>query len=133
MLTFEVERKSFFVIRLIAIPLTLIVFLSWSVFWMGQSSLGDRMSVSFVGILTAVTYQVLVAGILPQISSLTLIHSFLGINFLIMCLTVVINLVVGYYDRIGEKEVGDKVDRACRWSFPVSYVVLNIVQLIFFY
>lgn len=131
--TFSVERESFFIVRLIVIPLTLIVLLSWSVFWMGQSSLGDRMSVSFVGILTAVTYQVLVAGILPQISGFTLMHSFLGINFIIMCLTVLINLVVGYYDRVGNEETGDKVDRFCRWAFPGGYVTLNIAQLAFFY
>ena len=129
----DVERKSFFMVRLIIIPLTLIVFLSWSVFWMGQSSLGDRMSVSFVGILTAVTYQVLVAEILPQISYYTLIHSFLGINFMVMCLTVMINLIVGAYDKKGNQEAGDKLDSICRWAFPIVYIIVSFSQVIFFY
>jgi hypothetical protein len=48
----DMERKSLFMVRLVIVPLVLIVMLSWSVFWMDQSSLGDRVSVSFIGILT---------------------------------------------------------------------------------
>ena len=110
--------------------LVLIVMLSWSVFWMERSSLGDRISVSFIGILTAVTYQIVLSEILPQISYLTLIHGFLNLSFLIMCATVVINLVVGALDRKGMTELGDLVDYRCRWVFPLIYVVLNLVMLI---
>ena len=53
----EVERESFFVVRLVVIPLMLIVMLSWSVFWMERAALEDRINVSFIGILTAVAYQ----------------------------------------------------------------------------
>ena len=45
----HVQRQSFFIVRLIVLPLGLIVVLSWSVFWMDRSSLGDRINVSFVG------------------------------------------------------------------------------------
>lgn len=65
----DVERKSLFMIRLVVVPLLLIVMLSWSVFWMDQSSLGDRVSVSFIGILTVVAYQIILSETLPRISS----------------------------------------------------------------
>ena len=54
----DVKRQPLFMLRLVVIPLCLIVMLSWSVFWMDRSSVGDRMAVSFVGILTAVAYQI---------------------------------------------------------------------------
>lgn len=119
--------------RLVVIPLALIAMLSWSVFWMDKSSLGDRMSVSFVGILTAVTYQVVVSGILPKISDFTMIHGFLNISFFIMCSTVVINLMVGALDRSGKSEYGDRLDRISRWAFPAGYALMNIINWIFFY
>ena len=53
-MSIDLERASFYVRRLVIIPLILIVVLSWSVFWMERSSLGDRINLSFVGILTAV-------------------------------------------------------------------------------
>jgi hypothetical protein len=117
----NVERKSFFVVRLVVVPLILIVMLSWSVFWMERSSLGDRISISFIGILTAVAYQIVVSEIQPHISYVTLMHGFLNLSLLIMCATVLVNLIVGALDRKGESDLGDLVDYRCRWIFPLTY------------
>jgi hypothetical protein len=125
----DVQRESFFMVRLVVFPLALIVMLSWSVFWMERSSLGDRLAVSFIGILTAVAYQIVVSEILPQISYVTLMHGFLNLSFFMMCVTVVINLVVGALDRHGRSEAGDRVDRRCRWIFPLTYFGLTLVMV----
>jgi hypothetical protein len=118
----DLQRSSFFILRLVILPLILIVMLSWSVFWMDKSSLGDRISVSFIGILTAVTYQVILSEILPRISYVTLINDgFLGFSFFIMTMTVIVNLRVGYLDRHGMSVAGDRLDHRCRWMFPVIY------------
>jgi hypothetical protein len=121
------DRQPFFMLRLVVFPLLVIMMLSWSVFWMDRSSLGDRMSVSFVGILTAVAYQTSVSSIMPQISYMTMIHGFLYVSFLLMCATVIVNLVVGTCDRQGDFKRGDVIDRQCRWIFPSAFVVLIFV------
>jgi len=125
----DLQRRFFFVLRLVILPLLIIVMLSWSVFWMDKSSLGDRISVSFIGILTAVTYQVVLSEILPRISYVTLTNGFLNISFFIMCMTVIVNLRVGYLDRHGMSEVGDRLDHRCRWMFPVIYFGLILVSI----
>ena len=125
----EVQRKPFFIIRLIVIPLAMIVLLSWSVFWMERSSLGDRINISFVGILTAVAYQVVVGDVLPHMSYFTLMNGFVNLSFLIMCATVVENLIVGEYDNQGKSDVGDRIDYHCRWIFPLVYFGLLIFML----
>ncbi len=119
-----IQRRSLFMLRLVVIPLMLIVVLSWSVFWMDRSSLGDRINVSFIGILTAVAYQIVVSGILPQISYVTWMNSFLNISFWVMCATVVINIVVGEVDKRGQLARGDRIDHYCRWIFPLVYIGL---------
>lgn len=121
----DVERQSWFARRLIVAPLVVIVMLSFSVFWMDRSSLGDRVSVSFIGILTVVAYQLVTAEHLPRIAYVTLMHGFLNISFLTMCATVVVNLVVGALDQQGRGELGDRVDRICRWAFPLGYFALQ--------
>jgi hypothetical protein len=103
----DIERQSFFM-----------------VFWMDRSSVGDRLSVSFVGILTAVAYLMVVTDRLPQIGYVTLIHAFLSLSFLTMCATVVVNLLVGACDRNGTPELGRRIDRFCRWFFPLLYAFL---------
>ncbi len=121
----DVERESFFMVRLVIVPLMLIVMLSWSVFWMDRSSLGDRINVSFIGILTAVAYQIVVSEILPHISYLTFMNGFLNLSLIIMCASAVMNLVVAAHDRQGGVEAGDLLDRRCRRIFPITYFGLT--------
>jgi hypothetical protein len=132
----DVQRESFYANRLVIIPLVVIVLLSFSVFWMHRSSLGDRLSVSFIGILTGVAYQIVMSDLLPHISYVTLMHGFLNLSFLTMCGTVVVNLVVGNLDQRGKGELGDRIDRRCRWGFPLAYfglmLVLFAVAMVFF-
>lgn len=122
--TLHVERESIFILRLVWLPLILIVGLSWSVFWMDRSSLGDRLNVSFVGILTAVAYQLVIGDVLPHISYLTMMHAFINLSFFTMCAGVVMNLIVAAHERDGRAEVGDRIDLRCRWLFPLSYGLL---------
>lgn len=123
-LAVDVRRQSFFALRLIVVPLLMIVMLSWSVFWMDRTSAGDRMSVSFVGILTVVAYQMVIGGILPDIAYVTLIHAFMNISFFVMCGTVAVNLWVGACEKRGESALGHRIDRRCRWAFPLAYAAL---------
>ena len=128
MVGINVQRESFYVTRLVIFPLVFIVLLSFSVFWMDRSSLGDRASISFIGILTGVTYQVVMNDYLPRISYVTLMHGFLTLSFLIMCASVVINLVVSKLDQRGKGELGYRIDRYCRWVFPLAYFGLMLVM-----
>jgi hypothetical protein len=123
-LAIDVRRQSFFVVRLIVLPLIVIVMLSWSVFWMDRSAAGDRVSVSFVGILTVVAYQMVIGGILPDIAYVTFIHGFLNVSFLLMCATVAVNLWVGACEKRGETARGHRIDHRCRWAFPITYALL---------
>ena len=123
------QRQPFYTMRLVVLPLIVIVLLSFSVFWMDRSSLGDRLSVSFIGILTAVAFLLVTNDLLPKTSQVTLIHGFLGLSFLVMCATVVINLVVGALDKQGKFELGDRIDRRCRWAFPIAYFGILLVDL----
>ena len=123
----DVERKSFFMVRLVIVPLALIVMLSWSVFWMDQSSVGDRVSVSFIGILTVVSYQIVLSEILPRISYVTFMNGFLNMSFFVMCASVVVNLWVSSLDRRGQTAIGNRIDRRCRWIFPAVYLGLLLL------
>jgi len=124
-----VQRQSFYISRLVTLPLIVIVLLSFSVFWMDRSSLGDRISVSFIGILTAVAYQVVMSEILPKIAYVNWMNAFLNLSFVMMVGTVLINLMIGVLDQQGRSEVGDRIDRRCRWIFPLVY--FGIILLLF--
>jgi hypothetical protein len=128
----DVKRQGAFVMRLVVGPLLLVVILSWSVFWMDHASVGDRMSVSFVGLLTAVAYQIVLGDILPHISYLTPVNVFVNISFMIMCASIVVNLIVGEYNRSNRTDDADMLDRRCRRIFPITYASLLIAMMLLF-
>ena len=120
-LAVHAERNSLYIRRLITFPMAVIVVLSFSVFWMDRSSLGDRNNVSFIGILTGVAYQLVMGDVMPPTSYFTVMHGFLFLSFMTMSATVAVNLIVASMDKKGEDELGDRIDHRCRWIFPVFY------------
>lgn len=129
----EMAREPGYMLRIVVAPMVLLVTLTWCVFWMDRSSVGERMDISFVGILTVVAYQVIVSQQVPRIGYFTLMSVFLYTTYLALAASVVLNLVVSKLDHSGRVELGDRVDRRCRWLFPLTLFVLNAGSVILFF
>lgn len=117
----DMSRDPFYTLWLVGFPVMVFVMMSWSVFWMDRSSVGDRMDISFIGILTVVAYQIMFSDSLPKISYLSVMMAFMIISFLMMCATVAVNLKVASLDNSGRFEAGNRVDKYCRVIFPLLY------------
>jgi hypothetical protein len=117
------ERRPGYILYTVVFPLMLLVALTWSVFWMDRESLGTRMDLSFIGILTVVAFQIVVGDKLPRIPYLTLLNAFLYLSYAFLAASVAVNLRVGALDAKGESGRGDRLDRRCRWLFPAGYLV----------
>jgi hypothetical protein len=122
--TIDVRRASFYISRLVTFPLFVIVLLSFSVFWMEPSAFSDRMNISFIGILTAVAYQLVMSETLPRIAYVTWMNAFLSVSFLMMVGTVFVDMMVGTLDSRGRTVVAHRIDVWCRWLFPIGYLGL---------
>ncbi len=130
--TLEMARQPAHVLLVVVFPLTLLVALTFAVFWMDQSSLGDRMDISFLGILTVVAFQIVVNQSMPGIAYFTLMSGFLYSTYLILAVCVIMNLVVSKLDESGRRKLGDRVDRACRWAVPAGFVGVNALSAGYF-
>jgi hypothetical protein len=129
----DMTRLPQFMLRVVVFPLSLLSLLCASVFWMDQESLGDRMSISFTGLLTVVAYQFLIGGSLPTIAYFTLMDGFLYSTYAFVASTIVVNLRVGHLNRSGRRRVGDRLDERCRWIFPLGFVGINaLIAFAFF-
>jgi len=128
--TLKVKRFAMYMVRLVVLPMILIVAATWVVFWMDRGAVGDRINVSFVGILTVVAYQIVVAGILPQISYVTLMNAIINLCFGSTILCVVANLRVDHFLRTGRPEVAESLDRRYRWLFPALFFGALVLMLV---
>lgn len=107
--------------RKILLPLILMVAVSWAVFWMTADSLSDRVGVSFTGILTVVAYQFVMGDTLPKVTYLTFWDAVLTLSFGLIVLTIAENVLVHAIKPNRGEELAAKLDRTCRWAFPLAY------------
>lgn len=131
---FYIQRNPGYYVTKVLIPLSLIVAISWSVFWMDCWDLGDRMAISFTGILTAVAYQFIISDKLPSHVSDTFLDNFILLAFFNLVFTVVINILVHRGHSNGYCNEAIFIDKVCRILFPVMFILGNmclaLVQLI---
>ena len=120
-------------IWLVFVPLTVIIFLSSSIYWMDNESLGARMDISFLGLLTIVAYQSMVKSGLPDIDYFTLTNGFVYNAYFIMGLFIVSNIINSQLDKKGKRELADRLDLHARWVMPLFFILLNVASAVVFY
>ncbi len=130
--TLAMARRPAHMLQVVVLPLMLLVILTFSVFWMDRESLGDRMDISFVGILTVVAYQIIVSDAMPSIAYFTLMTGFLYSTYVVLAVGVIVNLTVSRFDQSGRSELGDRVDRTCRWAVPAAFFGANALSAAYF-
>ncbi len=128
----EIARRPGHILFSIILPLLVLVSLTWSVFWLDEESVSNRVNISFIGILSVVAYYLVVQESVPKIPYLTMLDAFMIATFLILAATVVVNIVVDKRNRAGQKAEADRLDQMCRWGFPLGYALVTaLIALIF--
>ena len=122
--TVQIKRRPMHLIFSIIFPMVLLVSLTWSVFWMDNETLSNRINITFIGILSVVAYYFVIIDSVPEVSYLTLIDAFIIATFLILAAGV---LVVVYQERHPDEARVAAIDQRCRWLFPLSYALVAIV------
>jgi hypothetical protein len=124
-LVFEIriDRKSGFFLWKIFLTVIIIVSLTFVVFWMSDERLGRRAGVSSSGILTVIAYQFVTTASLPRVSYLTVADKVMTVSIVIVAATMVMSIIVDGID-LENMALKVKIDRACRWAFPLAYFLL---------
>jgi hypothetical protein len=126
-----VRDPGFYVTRVI-VPLTVIILLATIVYWMDGKALGERVRVSFTGLLTAVAYQFTTADALPQHVYNSYLDAVVALSLVVMVFSIVESLVVSRYVRDGRQAIAVRVDVTARWMVPGAYLA-GLAALFFVY
>ena len=124
----RIQRQSGYYLWKIFLTVIIIVSLTWVVFWMSDERLGRRAGISSSGILTVIAYQFVTTSTLPRVSYLTVADRVMTVSIIMIAATMVVSVFV---DRIDFENQAAKlrVDRACRWIFPLAYLgMLGLVM-----
>jgi hypothetical protein len=130
--TIHLQRRSWQLVWQMLFPLIVIVSMVWSIFWVDPEQLADRLNVAFIGVLTIVAYQFVVLDDMPRMSYLTFTDTLLLVSFLTMSATIPQSLVMNRLARRGHEQQARRIDRICRWAFPLAYLAMVATTVAWF-
>ena len=89
--------------------------------------LANRINIIFIGIVSVVAYYFVILDNVPEVNYLTLVDAFVIATFLILAAGVILSLVMETLPQSRDVALGLKVDRICRWAFPLAYALIAAV------
>ena len=131
--TINIKRQPMHFLFSTILPLIVLVCLSWTVFWLDDETVSNRINISFIGILSVVAYYFVIQNNIPNISYLTLIDVFIITTFFFLAASVIVSLMVDKLNRAGKSQRGDNIDAFSRWIFPASYLIISVLIVVFFF
>jgi hypothetical protein len=129
----EVERRSSFYLWKVFIPLLLMVFLSWAVFWVEASDLSNQIQIAVTTILTVIAFAFAISATMPRLPYLTYIDAFFLECYIYVFIAVVELMTVHVTHRSERRrDLGMRIRRYSRWIIPASFVVSNAIIAVHF-
>lgn len=124
-LTIDAERIRAFYVWKIILPISLIVFMSWSVFWIDPAQYGPQIGLSATSMLTIIAFIFAATNMLPPLGYFTLMDFFIGGATIFVFLALLVSLTTTYLNTIQFRESAKILDIVCRFVFPLAYVAFN--------
>ena len=127
----EVKRHSgYFVVKLM-LPLTLIVLMSWTIFWINPIHTGPQISVSVTAMLSLIAFRFSMVSMLPPLSMLTRLDWFVHYLTFLVFFSLLESVYTTGLASAGQVEKALRVDRISKWLFPAMFVLAVLVSFIF--
>ncbi|MFZ0680352.1 hypothetical protein [Candidatus Binatus sp.] len=129
----DVKRRSSFYIWKVFLPLLLMVFLSWAVFWIEASDLSNQITVAVTTILTVIAFAFAISATMPRLPYLTYIDAFFLECYIYVFLAVVELMTVHVTHRSEvRRDLGLQIRKYSRFAIPAAFVVTNVLIAVHF-
>jgi hypothetical protein len=122
-----VTRKYPFYIWKVFLPLTLMVFLSWAVFWVEARDLTNQVTISVTTILTVIAFAFAISSTMPRVPYLTYIDAFFLQCYVFVFLAIFELMTVHVTHRSERRrDLGVRIRTISRWLITVAFASSNI-------
>ncbi|MEE9287764.1 MAG: hypothetical protein V3W33_06790 [Gammaproteobacteria bacterium] len=126
--TYELQARrdtTYYVWKLI-VPLALIVFMAWTVFWIVPTEIGPRVGMSTAAILTLIFFQFRFSQILPQISYLTWVDYFMIGSTILVFLALGEVVLTTRLTQLGNESLAVRMNHWSRWLFGLAFALVIV-------
>lgn len=111
----------------IILPLSLIVFMSWCVFWIDPVRYGSQIGLSATSMLTIIAFIFATTNMLPALGYFTRLDIFIAGATVSVFLALLVSLTTSYLVSIDNGEKATRIDGICRLAFPVLFTVFAAI------
>ncbi len=115
------SRDVGFYLFKVLLPLSLIVLMAGTVFFIDPTTLAAQVGVSTAAVLTLIAFQFTLMDLLPRVSYLTRIDRFLIWSTLLVFAALGESVLSGRLAHRGREELGRRIDRASRWLYVALF------------
>ncbi len=126
--SFDLNRKSFYYVLKIILPVIFLVYLSFSVFYIRARELESKLAVSMGSLLTLVAYNFVFGDDVPKLNYITVLDAWILLSYLFAGLSTMIT-IWSYWDYHRDQQTGlyNTIDRTLRWFVPITYHLLMAI------
>jgi len=126
---FIAERGSSYYIWTMIVPLLLIVFMSWSVFWINPQHFGAQLGVSTTSMLTLIAFRFTLRTILPPVAYLTSMDIFLTGSSILIFIALVETVATSVLAERGRNGLAMHIDRWSKILFPFMLILVAMLTV----
>jgi len=128
--TINVERRYAFYLWKVFLPLSLMVVLSWAVFWIEARDLSNQVQIAITTILTVIAFAFAISATMPRVPYLTYIDAFFLVCYVFVFVAIVELMAVHLSHRTERStDLGIQIQRTSRWAVPLAFLVTNLILI----
>ena len=127
----ELKRHSGYFVVKIMFPLTLIVLMSWTIFWINPIHIAPQISVSVTAMLTLIAFRFSMTSMLPPLSMLTQLDWFVHYLTFLVFFSLLESVYTTGLASAGQVEKALRIDHISKWLFPALFI-LSVLASFFF-
>ena len=126
-ITLTAQRRTSYFFWKVMVPLTLIVAMSWSVFWLDPARYGPQVGLSATSMLTLIAFLFATQAIVPRPNYLTIMDKFVLGSTVLVFLALVEAVMTAYFFAKEREVLAVRMDRYCRAIFPAAFAVMILL------
>lgn len=124
------QRQLGFYVWKVLVPLTLIVFMSYAVFWIDPANIGAQIGISTASILTLIAFYLHLSNVLPPVPFPTRLDDFILGATVLVFFAFGEGITTSILARDGYEATALKIDLWMRWIFPLCFASIMFVLFV---
>jgi hypothetical protein len=126
MLTYYIkaERNTEYYLLTMFLPMTMIIFMAWSVYWLQPDIIPARIGISTASIFSFVAFGLSIRSRIPEVSYMTLADVFVTGCTLLVFTALAITVWGSRLANAGHMDAALRVNRIARPVYPLLYVLI---------